>query len=133
MPPQPAGRSSLALASPTPAPPLSPTPYPATCPSILRVGGDVTEPIEISRVQPQYPETKGHRFSSTLFILEAVIDRNGIVQNPRFLRSPEITPPLPTFGAAILDSISAWRYRPATYKDRPVCVYLTVTVSLSFR
>jgi protein TonB len=106
---------------------------PTDCPSIERVGGSVTEPIELSRVQPKYPDTSGHRFSSTLFILEAVIDRSGVVHDVHFLRAPEITPPLPAFNAAIVRAISSWRYKPATLDGRPVCVYLTVTVSIHLR
>jgi len=130
-PPTPPASRAVALAVPSPRPATSP--LPTDCPSVERIGGAVTEPLEVSRVQPKYPDTSGHRFSSSLFILEAVVDRNGAVRDVHFLRAPEITPPLPAFNAAIADAISAWRYKPATMNGHPVCVYLTVTVSIHFR
>jgi len=132
-PPLPTAPPSHSVAPKAPSPRPSPPSLPADCPSIERVGGGVTEPLEVSRVQPKYPDTKGHRFSSTLVILEAVIDRSGTVHDVHFLRAPEITPPLPSFNASIVDAISSWRYRPAMLNGRPVCVYLTVTVSIHLR
>lgn len=130
----PASGTAAAVAStPTGA---TPTTSPSTvtdCVSVERVGGEISPPVEVSRVAPRYPDATGHRFSSGLFIVEAVIDRDGIVHDAHFLQTATITPALPSFNQAILDSISRWRYRPATHGGEAVCVYLTVTVTIHFR
>lgn len=103
---------------------------PDNCESIERVRGDVLAPIEISQVEPQLPETKGHQFNGSLFIIEVVINRNGAIRNARILQQPEIVPPLPAFGEAILKAVSERQYQPATLHGDPVCVYVNFTVSI---
>ena len=116
--------ASASAASGVPSVPVAlPSPTPE---SIHRVGGEVHEPIEISRVQPRYPEScRSHR-SQGVVILEAVIDTRGRVTNTRDLR-PGLCPALV---AACRDALSQWRYRPATLHGKPVSVYLTVTFNV---
>ena len=123
-----ASRSASPYATATAAGlPSAPVALPSPTPeSIHRVGGDVREPVEIGRVQPQYPEScRSHR-SQGVVILEAVIDTRGRVTNTRDLR-PGLCPALV---AACQDALSQWRYRPATLHGNPVSVYLTVTFNV---
>lgn len=52
----------------------------------LRVGGDVKEPVEISRVQPVYPEAARKARLQGIVILEAIITKTGSVESVRVLR-----------------------------------------------
>ena len=116
---------------PSPAPPLRPTIVSAPIPAPLPIGGDVAEPVELSRVQPVWPqETTPHHFSNPIFIFEAVIDERGLVQNLRVVSEPKCIPPWPELTQAARKAILQWRYKPATFKGTPVPVYLTVSVLL---
>lgn len=90
---------------------------------ILRPGGAVTEPVEISRVQPDYPESARKAQMQGTVVLEAVISRSGAVESVRVLRSVN-----PLLDASAVKAVSRWRYEPARFDGRPVPVYLTVTV-----
>jgi protein TonB len=124
-----ASRSASPYATATAASglPSAPVALPSPTPeSIHRVGGDVREPIEIGRVQPQYPESCRNHRSQGVVLLEAVIDTRGRVTNIRDLR-PGLCPALI---AACRDALSQWRYRPATLHGKPVSVYLTATFNV---
>ena len=116
-------------------PPSSPTsPSGADAFGIYRVGGKVTEPVEISRVSPVIPERYRHvRITQPLYIYEAVITVEGNVSNLRLLRGPTSEEPYIAFERAFHEAIAQWRYRPATLDGRPVPVYLTVTATIEVR
>ena len=89
-----------------------------------RVGGDVTAPVVISRVEPIYPaEARAARISG-IVIVEAIIDRNGSVRDVKVLK------PLP-FGLdqAAADAVKQWTFRPATLDGKPVDVIFNLTVN----
>jgi len=102
---------------------------------VYRVGGDVTPPRLIHRVEPGVPEEckSGHRFDSNLSIFEAVIAESGDVRDLKTRIVPQVSPPCPEFEAAQRRAISTWKYAPARLKGKPVAVYLTVTVLVHFR
>ncbi len=83
----------------------------------LHVGGEVTAPVEISRVEPDCHGLSG------VAIAELIVSENGAVEAGRVLRtvSPDAKP-------AILAAVRQWRFRPATFNGKPVAVYFTVTV-----
>jgi len=110
-----------------PASAVAPLPSP---PIIYRVGNGVREPVEISRVQPTYPEICRAYPVQGMPILEAVIDELGAVASVRPLHPDPARPLCPQLEAACVKALSQWRYRPATLNGTPVPVYLTVTVSV---
>lgn len=91
---------------------------------VLKVGGDVKEPVEIQRVQPSYPEEARKNRIQGRVIVEAVIDENGTVTKVRAVESPD-----PMLTEAALEAVKKWTYKPATKKGKPVKVFLTVTVA----
>ncbi|HEX3551702.1 MAG TPA: energy transducer TonB [Thermoanaerobaculia bacterium] len=90
----------------------------------LRVGSEVTRPEIIHQVKPQVPDElhRHHGFSGTV-ILEVIIDREGQVQNPRVLRGQPYG-----LSESAVASVKQWRFKPATFKGRPVNVYYVLTV-----
>ena len=91
---------------------------------ILKVGGDVKEPVEIHRVQPAYPEAAREDRIQGRVVVQAVIDTKGNVQRAEAVESPD-----PMLTAAALEAVKQWTYRPATKHGKPVKVRLTVTVA----
>ncbi|HYN44101.1 MAG TPA: M56 family metallopeptidase, partial [Thermoanaerobaculia bacterium] len=76
---------------------------------ILKVGGDVKEPVQISRVQPTYPEEARKNGVQGIVKLSAVIDAKGSVTRIEPIESPD-----PTLAAAAVDAVKKWTYKPAT-------------------
>ncbi len=94
----------------------------------MRVGGEVIEPREISRVQPQYPEAARKARIQGIVVLEAVITKSGSVDSVRVLR-----PVNPLLDQAAMLAVKGWQYEPATLKGVPVPVYLTVTCTFKLQ
>jgi TonB family protein len=90
----------------------------------VKVGGDVKAPVQLSRVAPTYPEEARKNKVQGRVILEAVIDKKGIVTTAEAIESPD-----PLLTEAALEAVKKWTYRPATLKGKPVKVIMTVTVS----
>jgi TonB family protein len=91
---------------------------------VLKVGGDVKEPVELSRAQPVYPEEARKNGIQGIVKLSAVIDAKGTVTKVEPIESPD-----PTLAAAAVDAVKKWTYKPATLKGKPVKVIMTVTVN----
>lgn len=90
----------------------------------LKVGGDVKEPVQISRIQPAYPEEARKNGLQGIVKLSAVIDTKGTVAKVEPIESPD-----PTLAAAAVDAVRQWTYKPATLKGKPVKVRMTITVA----
>ena len=95
----------------------------------MRVGGEVTEPVEISRVAPDYSRIPDSARGLSVCIFEAVIDKSGAVINVHRLRPRAVSPKCKPVLDEIARTLPLWRYRPATYKGRVVSAYLTITVT----
>jgi len=92
------------------------------------VGGEVKEPIEIVKTQPQYPEAARKARMQGIVILEAIITKEGTVESVRVLRGIN-----PLLDASAMRAVQQWKYKPATFNGRPVPVYLTVTVKFTLQ
>ncbi len=92
--------------------------------------GEVTEPsiLESSRALPRYPEAARRAGVQGQVILQAVINADGSVGSVQVLRE---TPPRIGFGAAAMEAVSKWRYRPGTLRGRAVAVQVTITVQFT--
>ena len=82
------------------------------------------EPVQISRVQPTYPEEARKNRIQGLVKLSAVIDAKGTVTKVEPIESPD-----PTLTEAAVEAVKKWTYKPATLKGKPVKVIMTITVS----
>ena len=111
----------LPLLSITSAPPLT-----FGSQGIERVGGDVSEPVEISRVSPDYSVAARKDRLEGKVILEAIITETGAVADVRVLRSVHRL-----LDEAAVAAVRQWRYEPGRKKGVPVPVYLTVVCSFS--
>jgi protein TonB len=107
-----------------PPPPPPPPPPPAQGP--IRVGGQISPPTLLHRVEPIYPSVAIAAHIEGISILETIVDEEGRVTDVRVLRS----------ASGVLDreaiaAVRQWRYTPVVLNGKPVKFILTVT--LSFR
>jgi periplasmic protein TonB len=109
---------------PTPPPPPPPPAAPVAREPV-RVGGELKAPSLVERVEPEYPPLAVRAQVQGLVILEAVVDRDGRVEDVRVLRS------IPLLDRAAIDAVRQWRYSPLLLNGKPERFVLTVTVSFS--
>jgi len=90
----------------------------------IRVGGDVTRPEKIAGPNPQYTEIARKARIQGVVIVEAIIDKTGVVTNVRVLK------PLPMgLDQAAVEAVKKWKFKPATLNGKPVDVYYNLTVN----
>lgn len=128
-----------ALAAGSAATPSAPTPVPQEAVSKsavsesparedalepLPVGGDVSAPILVRRVDPIVSDDASRRLvGGPPVVIIAVISETGEVTQPKIVRSN------PAIDGAALRAVRQWRYRPALKDGKPVASYLTITVN----
>jgi protein TonB len=106
-------------------PPPPPAPPPPVDRGPVRIGGEITAPALVSRVEPEYPPLAVRAHVQGVVILEAIVDREGRVEQVEILRS------IPLLDAAAIAAVRQWRYSPLLLNGKPERFVLTVTVSFS--
>ena len=102
-----------------------PQPTPAVADDTpVRPGAGIVLPVNVYRRDPVYPELARKAHLQGVVIVEATIDRQGNVIEATVLRDPGLG-----CGAAVVEALRSWRYRPATLNGRPVSIIVTVTVT----
>jgi TonB family protein len=99
------------------------TSLPAEVSEGVRVGGDIKAPAKIKNVAPVYPEAAKKAGRQGVVIIEAKIDRAGIVADAQILRS------VPMLDVAALEAVSQWKFTPTLLNGVPVPVIMTVTTN----
>lgn len=94
-------------------------------PQRVRVSAGVTEGLLIHKVQPQYPPlARSARIQGTV-VLQAVIGKDGTIQNLRAVSGhPMLTP-------AAIEAVKQWRYKPYFLNGEPVEVDTQITVNFT--
>lgn len=98
----------------------APEPQPA---ATIPITGDVVQPVLMQKVEPVYPEAARKQRIEGTVILEAVITKEGNVEDVKISKSLH-----PLLDEASVKAIKQWRYHPATLGGEPVKVYFTVTL-----
>jgi TonB family protein len=97
-------------------------PPPPTFP--LRVGGDVTPPRLLNRVEAPYTTEARRKRIQGIVIVEAIINRSGKVIRVRVLK------PLPDgLDRSAADAVRQWTFLPGTLNGSPVDVVFNLTVN----
>jgi protein TonB len=90
----------------------------------LRVGGDVKAPVAIDRVEPEYTEAARKAKVAGIVVVEAIIDRNGRVQDVKVVKD------LPMgLSAQAEAAVRRWRFKPGTLNGKPVATIFNLTVN----
>jgi TonB family protein len=93
----------------------------------IRVGGTIKDPKKLKHVNPAYPAAAREARVQGVVILEAVIGRDGRVEDLKVLRS------LPLLDAAATDAVRQWVYTPTLLNGVPTPVIMTVTVAFTLQ
>jgi protein TonB len=112
------------IVSPVPPPP-PPPPSPVTA-AVVRIGGKITAPALLHRVEPIYPDVASMAQLTGLVILEATVGTDGCVDSVKVLRSRH-----PLLDRAAQDALMQWRYSPLVLNGTPTPFVLTVTFNFS--
>jgi protein TonB len=103
----------------------APPPPPPARVAPVRIGGEISTPKLIRRVDPEYPPIAVSAQIEGMVILEATVDTGGAVKDARVLRSHGV------LDAAAIEAVQQWRYEPLLLNGKPTPFVLTVTVSFS--
>lgn len=94
----------------------------------VRVGGDVAAPRKTSAANPQYTaEARGARIEGVV-VIEATIDKSGVVRCVRVLKGLPLG-----LSEAAADAIARSTYEPATLQGEPVAVLYNLTISFNLQ
>jgi protein TonB len=110
-----------------PAPPPPPPPPPPARRAPVRIGGQLTAPALLHRVNPVYPEVAVLANVTGMVILEATVDAQGAVESVRVLRS------VPLLDRAAIEAVKQWRYSPLVLNGVAEPFVLTVTLNFSMK
>jgi protein TonB len=108
----------LPEAPPPPPPPAGREP--------VRVGGQIEQPTLIKRVDPIYPPIAVNAHVKGVVILEAIVDREGLVEQVRVLRSANSL-----LDKSAIDAVKQWQYSPVILNGKPERFILTVVLTFN--
>jgi len=91
---------------------------------VFRVGGGVSTPIPIYKVEPEYSEeARKAKFQGTV-VLQIVIDERGLPTNFKVVRPLGLG-----LDEKAIEAVQKWRFRPGMKEGKPVAVLATVEVN----
>jgi TonB family protein len=114
------GLPALAEAPPPPPPP------PPVSKEPVRIGGQVSAPALLKRVEPLYPSIAQLAAIDGIVILDAIVDEHGRIQSVKVLRGH------PLLARAAQDAVQQWEYEPLKLNGTPTAFELTVSLWFHF-
>ncbi|HMK30091.1 MAG TPA: energy transducer TonB [Terriglobales bacterium] len=94
-------------------------------PQRVRVSQGVSEGLLIHKVVPQYPPLARQARIQGAVVLQAVIGKDGAIQNLRLISGH------PMLAPAAIDAVKQWRYKPYFLNGEPVEVDTQITVNFN--
>ena len=89
-----------------------------------RIGGDVSAPVVISKVEPEYSEeARKAKFSGSV-LLSLVIDANGMPRDIKVIRPLGLG-----LDEKAIEAVSHWRFRPGMKGGHPVATQANIEVN----
>ncbi|MCU1274359.1 MAG: TonB family protein [Bryobacterales bacterium] len=92
--------------------------------SVHRVGGDVSAPSVLQKVDPEYTEEARAAMLSGTVVMSLEVGPDGLAQNARVSRGLGLG-----LDENAIDAISQWRFRPGIKDGQPVTVAATIEVN----
>lgn len=96
---------------------------PRLVPQKLRVSSGVAEGMLVHQVKPQYPTAARLARIEGRVMLQAIIARDGTVENLRVISGHPMLVP------AAIDAVKQWRYKPYYLNDKPIEVETQIVVN----
>ena len=94
-------------------------------PQRVRVSQGVTQGLLVHRVQPSYPPLARQARIQGSVVLQAVISKDGSIQNLRLISGH------PMLAPSAIDAVKQWRYKPYILNGEPVEVETQITVNFT--
>lgn len=89
-----------------------------------RIGGDVSAPVLVTKVEPEYSEeARKAKYSGTV-LLSIVVDANGLPRDIHVVRPLGLG-----LDEKAIEAVSRWRFRPGMKGGRPVATQAQVEVN----
>ena len=107
-------------------PPPPPPPPPPVSHEPVRIGGQVSAPALVKRVEPVYPAIAQLAAIDGIVILDAIVDEHGRVQSLKVLRGH------PLLVKAASEAVQRWEYEPLKLNGTPTAFELTVSLWFHF-
>jgi len=89
----------------------------------IKLSQGVSQGLLIKRVEPQYPRNALMTHTQGAVQIEATVDKEGRVVNPKVLSGPFMLAP------AALEAVRQWRYKPYYLDGEPVEVQTQITIN----
>jgi protein TonB len=89
-----------------------------------RIGGDVSAPVLVSKIEPEYSEEARKAKYSGSVLLSIVVDENGLPRNIKVVRPLGLG-----LDQKAIEAVMKWRFRPGMKGGRAVPVQAQVEVS----
>lgn len=89
-----------------------------------RAGGDVSTPVLVSKVEPEYSEEARKAKYSGSVLLQIVVDANGVPRDIKVLRPLGLG-----LDEKAVEAVSHWRFRPGLKGGKAVAVQANIEVS----
>ena len=89
-----------------------------------RIGGDVSAPALVSKVEPEYSEEARQAKYSGSVLLSVVVDENGVPQNIKVVRPLGMG-----LDQKAIEAVMKWRFRPGMKGGKAVPVMAQIEVS----
>jgi TonB family protein len=91
---------------------------------VFRVGGGVTSPVPVYRIEPEYSEeARKAKYQGTV-VLSVIIDAKGRPTNIKVIRSLGLG-----LDEKAIEAVSKWKFRPGLKDGKPVAVYASIEVN----
>jgi TonB family protein len=95
---------------------------------IYKIGGDVTPPTLLNKVEPQYTKKAAKNKIQGMAVLSVVINADGQPQDIRVIRKLD-----PGLDQKAIEAVRQWTFEPATRNGQPVAVQATVEVNFQLK
>jgi protein TonB len=115
---------SVPTAAPPPPPPVKEAPKPVT-PKQIRVGGNVQAAKLLNQPKPSYPPLARQARIQGVVRFNAVIGRDGAIQNLTLVSGHPLLVPAAT------EAVRQWRYQPTLLNGEPVEVVTQIDVNFT--
>jgi TonB family protein len=96
---------------------------PKQSPGSVRISQGVSQGLLIRRVPPQYPPAAKATHTQGEVRIEATINKEGMVVNPKVLRGDAI------LAHAAVEAVRQWRYKPYYLDGQPVEIQTEITIN----
>ena len=113
--------ADIPAVAPPPPPPPPPVPQ-----GPVRIGGQLSAPALVKRVEPVYPAIAQAAAIDGIVILDAIVDEHGRIQSLKVLRGHAL------LAKAAIAAVEQWEYEPLKLNGTPTPFELTVSLWFHF-